>query len=166
MPRPPRTTLHAALGWPALGWPALAALLACSGSDDAAVPRPRVETREARPRAGVDAGPAAFVAFVDEATGFETLDVHDATRDVVRFDAELGAMVSLDGSVVIRGWVATDDELSWARSGIGFRVRFGTELGERRAFFTETLAGTICDLRLYAPDQLGISGTREFPPNP
>jgi hypothetical protein len=146
-------------------WLSLTVLFACSGSDPAPLP-PRSETREVLPLAGGDAGPAAFVAFVDDATGFETLDVHDASRDVVRFDAALSAMVSADGSVAIPGWAATGNELSWVRSGVAFRVRFGTELGERRAFFTESATGTICELRLYAPDQLGISGTSELPPNP
>lgn len=147
------------------GWLSMAVLLACSGSD-AAPSRSRSETRELLPLTGVDAGPAAFVPFADEATDFETLDVHDATRDVVRFDAALGAMVSADGSAVVPGWAVMGNELSWSRSGVAFRVRFGTELGERRAFFTEAAAGTICDLRLYGPDQLGISGTSELPPNP
>lgn len=161
MPRFPRTTLDRGRGWLSV-----VALVACSCSDDPAGPPPRSETREARPLIGADAGPAAFVAFFDEATGFQTFDVHDASREIVRFDAALGAMVSLDGSAMIAGWAATDNELSWVRSGVAFRVRFGSELGERRAFFTEAAAGTICDLRLYAPDQLGISGTSELPPNP
>jgi hypothetical protein len=140
-------------------WLSLATLLACSGADTP-------ETRDVLPLLAGDAGPVELVAFVDESTGFETLDVHDATRDVVRFDAAHGAMVSLDGSVAVSGWATTGNELSWSRSGVAFRVRFGTELGERRAFFTETATGTICDLRLYGPDQLGISGTSELPPNP
>ena len=145
-------------------WLSLAVLLACSGSDMAPL-GPRAETRDVLPLTGIDAGSAAFVAFVDETTGFQTSDVHDATREVVRFDAALGAMVALDGSAV-SGWTTEGNELSWALSGVAFRVRFGTEQGERRAFFTESGNGTICDLRLYGPEQLGISGTRELPPNP
>jgi len=142
----------------------MAALLACSGSDAAPLPRPP-ETREVLPLTGLDAGPAAWIAFVDEATGFQTLDVHDATREIVHFDAALGALVSAAGSAV-SGWTVTGNELSWSRSGVPFRVRFGTEQGERRAFFTEAGPGTICDLRVYGPEQLGISGTSELPPNP
>jgi hypothetical protein len=146
-------------------WLASGALLACSGSD-AAPQRPRPETLEVLPLTGADAGRAAFVAFVDEATGFQTSDVHDATREVVRFDAALAAMVSPDGSAAVSGWTSTGNELSWSASRVPFRVSFGTEQGERRAFFTEAGTGTICDLRLYGPEQLGISGTREYPPNP
>ena len=150
---------------PAASWLSVAVLLACSGTDAALQP-PRSETLEVLPLTGVDAGPAAFVPFLDEATDFQALDVHDATRDIVRFDATLGAMVSLDGSTMVPGWAVTGNALRWVRSGVAFRVRFGTELGERRAFFTEDAAGTICDLRLYGTDQLGISGTAEIPPNP
>jgi hypothetical protein len=146
-------------------WLSLTTLLACSGADDTPAPRAS-ETREILALGGGDAGPVELVAFVDESTGFQTLDVHDATRDVVRFDAAHGTMISLDGSTAVPGWVTAGNELSWSRSGVAFRVRFGTELGERRAFFTEVASGTICDLRLYGPDQLGISGTRELPPNP
>jgi len=144
-------------------WLALA-LLACSGPG--AAPGRAPETQEVRPLASSDAGSASLVAFFDESTEFETLDVYDATREIVHFDAARNAMVSMDGSVAVSGWATAGNELTWSRSGIGFRVRFGTEAGERRAFFTEAAAGTICDLRLYGPEQLGISGTSEFPPNP
>lgn len=60
----------------------------------------------------------------------------------------------------------TGAELDWARSGIPFRVRFGTEEGERRAYFTEAGPGTICNLTFLGPEQLSIFGTRELPPNP
>jgi hypothetical protein len=142
----------------------LSLLLACSGSAEPGV----APGREVGvlPLGGDDAGAVAFVHFMDEATGFATQDVHDANREIVRFDAEHGAMVSLGSGDAVSGWAATGNELSWSRSGVEFRVRFGTEQGERRAFFTETVAGTICDLRLYGPEQLGISGTSELPPTP
>jgi hypothetical protein len=45
-------------------------------------------------------------------------------------------------------------------------VRFGTEEGERRAYFTEAGPGTICNLRVAGPDVLFISASSETPPNP
>ena len=160
MPRWLGTLMDDRTRWPAFAL-LTALLLACS---DAGGGPP--ETREVLPLGAADAGSAVFVAFVDEATGFQTLDVHDATREIVHFDAARGAMVSADGSAAVSGWGTDGNALSWSRSSIGFRVRFGTELGERRAFFTEDAAGTICDLRLSGPEQLGISGTSERPPNP
>ena len=140
-----------------------AALLACAGEADEPAPAGNVEVL---PLAGDDGVPAAFVTFVDEASGLGTQDVRDATREIVRFDAAHASMVLLATGDAVAGWTATGNALSWSRSGVEFQVRFGTEDGERRAFFTETIAGTICDLRLYAPGQLGISGTNELPPNP
>ena len=93
MPRSLRTTMASTSRWLS----AAAILVACSGSDAAPLQRAR-ETSEVLPLTGLDAGAAALVAFVDEATGFETLDVHDATREIVHFDAARGAMVSADGS--------------------------------------------------------------------
>src|SRR5690606_19866462 len=76
---------------------------------------------------------APFVTFSDPETGFMTTDVHDADREIVRFDADQEAMVSQPGGEQVTGWRVTGAELDWARSGIPFRVRFGTEEGERRA---------------------------------
>ena len=64
------------------------------------------------------------------------------------------------------GWSVDGNDLRWSRSGVAFRVQFGTEAGERRAYFTEAGPGTICDLTLAGPDQLFISATSETPPNP
>src|SRR5262245_58607528 len=114
-------------------WLSLTALIACSGGDEPP-DRRAPEMSDVLPMLGGDAGPAAFVTFVDESTGFQTLDVYDATREVVRFDAAVGAMVSFDGSAAVSGWTTSGTDLSWSRSGVAFRVRFGSELGERRAF--------------------------------
>jgi hypothetical protein len=142
----------------------LTVLLACAGSDEpGASPTGEVGVL---PLGGSDAEAAAFVRFVDDATGFATDEVHDVDREIVRFDTVQGAMVSLDTGDAVSGWAATGNDLSWSRSRVEFQVRFGTEQGERRAFFTETVAGTICNLAVYGPDQLGISGTSQLPPNP
>jgi len=107
-----------------------------------------------------------FVTFVDPSSGFETQSVRDADRDVVFFDQESHAMVWSQNDDEVTGWVTDGNELRWDRSGVAFRVRFGTEAGNRRAFFTEADAGTICNLEIRAPEQLSISATSQTPPNP
>jgi hypothetical protein len=141
-------------------------LWSCSGSD---APGTR-DASEARPlSAAGDAGPpdpARFSRFVDEATGFTTDAVHDADREIVYFDGALAAMVSGASGDRVAGWSVNGNDLRWSEFGVPFRVRFGTEAGERRAYFTEAGPGTICNLRLVGPDQLFISATNERPPNP
>jgi hypothetical protein len=107
-----------------------------------------------------------FVTFVEPGSGFETQSVRDADRDVVHFGLQSPAMIWSESADEVSGWVAEGNELRWDRSGVAFRVRFGSEAGNRLAFFTETGAGTICDLEVTAPEQLSISATRETPPNP
>jgi len=112
--------------------------------------------------AGGAGGENGFAVFQDQASVFETPEVHDADREVVMFDVGTSSMVT-DGAAVA-GWMTQGNDLSWERSGVAFRVRFGTEDGERRAYFTETGSGTICDLRITPPDGLNIYATSEFPP--
>ena len=107
-------------------------------------------------------GERGFAVFQDEVSDFETAEVHDADREVVQFDVGTSSMAT-DGAAV-GGWTTRGNDLSWERSGVAFRVRFGTEDGERRAYFTETGSGTICDLRFTPPDRLNIYATSEFPP--
>src|SRR5688572_21081034 len=77
--------------------------------------------------------PAGRVVFVEPGSGFMTDEVYDADREVVFFDAELGAMVSGETGAVITGWRVDGVDLDWSRFAVPFRVRFGTEDGERRA---------------------------------
>jgi hypothetical protein len=104
-----------------------------------------------------------LAVFQDEASQVSTSEVSDVDREVVRFDEETASMVWSDGTKV-GGWTTNGNDLHWDRSSVAFRVRFGTENGERRAFFTETEAGTICDLDIYAPDQMSIYASSERPP--
>ncbi len=107
---------------------------------------------------------ATFTRFTDPSSGFSTDEVHDADREVVRFDPSLEAMVWAATGDAVSGWTTNGTDLSWSRSGVAFRVRFGTEQGEPRAYFTETRSGTICNLNISAPEQLSIFGTDEPPP--
>jgi hypothetical protein len=123
-----------------------------------ALPVPSADT------AASEASP--YVTFVDCTTGFSSDEVFDADREIVYFDSSLQAMVSAASGDRVGGWTVAGADLDWSQSGVNFRVRFGSEAGERRAYFTEAGPGTICDLNVAGPDVLFISGTSETPPNP
>lgn len=138
----------------------LLALSACSSEEDTASSRAgrgEVLPLQAQPPS------SALVTFVDPDTGFSTQDVHDVDREVIHFDTEQGAMIWGADGAPVSGWTTSENELLWNGRG-GFRVRFGTEEGARRAYFTETGPGTICDLDIRAPEQLSISPSNETPP--
>lgn len=109
----------------------------------------------------VEALSPTLVLFTDADTGFATADVYDATREVVRFDAERQAMVSSATGDAVSGWATNGTDLGPFGA---FRVRFGSEGGQRRAYFTEAGNGTLCDLVLSGPEMLSIYATSERPP--
>jgi hypothetical protein len=104
------------------------------------------------------------VTFSDPDSDFETSQVLDADRELMQFDAGHSSLVWAADGARIEGWVAQGDELSWTGSGVAFQVRFGSEAGERHAYFTEAERGTICNLEVNAAGQLSIFGTSELPP--
>jgi hypothetical protein len=109
----------------------------------------------------VEALNPTIVVFDDPDSPFSTSDVYDATREIVRFDAEQQTMVSAATGDAVSGWMTNGNELGPYGS---FRVRFGSEGGQRRAYFTETGSGTICNLVLGGPGMLDIFATSELPP--
>jgi hypothetical protein len=159
-----------------LGWLALCvsmgALLACGASEgDPRLAAPASDRGASEAEASEELPllpdlPVAFATFVDRATGFTTDAVFDADRQVVHFDTGRGAMIEAATGEAVRGWSVADTELDWTGSGVAFRVRFGTEGGERRAYFTERGPGTICNLRFAGAGTLIISGTALVPPSP
>jgi hypothetical protein len=83
------------------------------------------------------------LAVFSDSSGFMTSDVRDVQGQIVRFDTANHALI----------WAATDRSFSgypvsgnFIGSDRAFQVRFGTEAGERRAYFTETGPETICDI--------------------
>jgi hypothetical protein len=106
----------------------------------------------------------AWVVFLDPENGLSTQDVRDADREIVHFDQQSQALIWAASGDPIGGWVTEGNDLRWERTGGSFRVRFGSEAGEHRAYFTETGPGTICNLSLTAPGQLSISATSQTPP--
>jgi hypothetical protein len=142
---------------PAQQAPGAASPEASAPATDEAAPGPAEDADETT----VEALTPGVVAFRDPGSSFVTTDVYDATREIVRFDAERQAMVSAATGDSVSGWMTDGNDLGPFGS---FRVRFGTEGGERRAYFTETGNGTICNIVLSGPEMLSIFGTSERPP--
>lgn len=107
---------------------------------------------------------SAWALFADPDSDLETADVHDSDREVVRFDSDREELIWADDGSPVEGWTVNGRELSWELTPIRFRVEFGTERGQRRAYFTEVSSGTICDLSLVSPGLLSILTTAEAPP--
>lgn len=106
-----------------------------------------------------------FALFEDPDSDFATSDVYDATREVFRFDTVNPAVVLSEGGVRDSGWLTDGNQIGGGGGFGNFMIRFGTEGGERRAYFTEVEAGTVCDLRLVRPEMLVIYSTAEPPPS-
>lgn len=131
---------------------ALATLLvgvaACSDDDDGS------------PTAPPPPQQLTLASFVDPMGG-STTDVRDSEGDIVRF--------TVGGSLVWPPTMATFTGFPVAGNFIGptqgFEVRFGTEGGQRRAYFTERGPGTICDIDLIN-GMINVSPTTRTVPNP
>lgn len=129
---------------------AAAAASACSdGSLTSNTPAPP-------PPAGV-----SLVVFTDPQTGFQTTDVRDADNEVVRFDRNEDTLLWSPTNLVFDGWVVDGAFLDAGRL---YRVAFGTVNGQRRAYFTESAGGTICDLSVDGNNFLRIAPTSLLPP--
>ena len=90
----------------------------------------------------VDPGSLTFVAFQDPGSSFSTMDVRDVDGEIVRFDTTRGQLFWVPASLAFDGWTLSGNQL---QDGF-FTVRFGTENGAQRAYFTETDPATICDI--------------------
>jgi hypothetical protein len=90
----------------------------------------------------VDTATTEFVTFQDPDSDFSTMDVRDVEGDIVRFDAAAQQLVWVADELAFDGWDINGTALA---DGF-FTVRFGTEDGQRRAYFTETDPPTICNI--------------------
>ena len=103
--------------------------------------------------------------FTDPKTGFITTDIYDVNGDIVRIDTRNQSMVwGNNGRSYFEGRYSVSDDV-FLRTDRFFQVRFGTENGRRKAFFTETATETICDIRLNGGN-LAIFPTSVRVPNP
>src|SRR5262245_21831043 len=97
--------------------------------------------------------------FTDPTTQQATSDVRDVDEQVLRFEMPNGVLSwATDGSRH-NGWPVSGNFLDTAHQ---FQVRFGSRSGQRRAYFTETGSGTICQLEVRG-GQLSITPTSERP---
>jgi hypothetical protein len=99
--------------------------------------------------------PVQLAMFVDPGSTFSTTDVRDSQEQIVRLDTANNALIwAADG----RSFPGYPVSGNFMRSDRSFQVRFGTKDGERRAYFTETVATTICDIEVIG-GQLVITPT-------
>ncbi len=89
-------------------------------------------------------GGADLVVFQDPDSDFSTTDVMDVDAEIVRFDAAKGQIIWAEDGTTEDGWNINGNLL---QDGF-FTVAFGTENGERGAYFTETATATICNIRV------------------
>src|SRR5262249_9310669 len=91
---------------------------------------------------------------------FATSDVRDVQGQIVRFDLATNSLIwAVDG----RSFSGYAIDGNFIRSDHAFQVRFGTDEGERRAYFTETVKGTICDIEVTG-GQLVLTSTNVMVP--
>ncbi len=133
------------------GW--TAALLLCGGCNLGLVIEPPNGNDNANDNVN---GPEHRVIFSDPDSDFSTSDVRDVDEEIVQFDTETEAIIwAMDETSYDAGlWDVNGNFLA----GGFFQVRFGTRSGERRAYFTETLTATICQLGVQG-GQLSIAPT-------
>ena len=101
-----------------------------------------------------------MAVFHDPSSTFATSDVRDVQGQIVRFDLATNSLIwATDG----RSFSGYPVDGKFIRSDHAFQVRFGTDGGERRAYFTETVKGTICDLEVTG-GQLVLTSTNVMVP--
>jgi len=98
--------------------------------------------------------------FTDADSGFSTTVVRDVDDETVQFSLSARSIVYQDGTEYQAGtWTINGNFLA----GGSFQVRFGSVGGEKRAYFTETGPGTVCDFRVTS-DRFEIFATSQVPP--
>ena len=85
--------------------------------------------------------------FTDPASSFTTSDVRDVQEQIVRFDTASNSLIWAGDGRSFSGYPVSG---LFIRADSFFQVRFGTKAGERRAYFTEAAAATICDIEIAA----------------
>ncbi|MBA2302959.1 MAG: hypothetical protein H0W08_10025 [Acidobacteria bacterium] len=101
-----------------------------------------------------------LAVFRDSVSGFSTSDVRDSQDQIVRFDITGSALIWVIDGRRFSGFPVTGNLV---RADGFFQVRFGTKDGERRAYFTETVATTICDIEIVG-GSVSITSTSQTVP--
>jgi hypothetical protein len=89
--------------------------------------------------------PVQLATFQDPTSTFLTSDVRDVDGQIVRFDKASNSLIWAADNRSFSGYPVDGN---FIRTDRAFQVRFGTENGDRRAYFTETVAETICDIQV------------------
>jgi len=91
----------------------------------------------------VPTAPIQLAMFSDSASSLMTPDVRDVDGQIVRFDTNNRALIWAANNKAFPGYTVNGDIINH-----DFQVRFGTEDGERRAYFTETARPFICNIEI------------------
>lgn len=92
---------------------------------------------------GQDQVDESLVVFSDPNSSLRTNDVYDVDDEIVHFDPAANALVWVATGASFPGYPVNENLIGV--TGF-FQVRFGTVDGKRRAYFTESAAGTICNI--------------------
>jgi hypothetical protein len=125
-------------------------LAGCGGSDS-----PPTASPSPTPSPTPSPAPVQLAVFSDPASSFSTSDVRDVQEQIVRFDVASNSLIWAGDGRSFSGYPVNG---LFIRSDRFFQVRFGTKDGERRAYFTEAVATTICDIEIVG-GQLVITAT-------
>lgn len=125
---------------------------ACGGGSSA--PAATTPTTPTTPTSPVPL-PVQLAMFTDSASGFATTDVRDVQDQIVRLDTANNALIWAADGRSFSGYPVSGN---FVRADKFFQVRFGVKDGERRAYFTEAVATTICDIEV-VNGQLTITPT-------
>jgi hypothetical protein len=88
--------------------------------------------------------------------------VRDAQEQIVQFDTASNSLIWTADGRKFSGFPVLDSY--FVRADRFFQVRFGTRNGERRAYFTEAVRGTICDVEIVGGGAI-INPTDQQVPN-
>jgi len=100
-----------------------------------------------------------IAVFSDPTSTFTTHDVRDVDNQIVQFDTANNALIWVADGRSFPGYPVSGNSIS---SG-SFQVRFGTENGERRAYFTETGPATLCDINVVNGQLVILPTSRPVP---
>lgn len=107
-----------------------------------------------------NASDETLAVFQDPDSEFSTTDVNDVDGEIVQFDTASNRIIWVEDNIEFDDWEVDGNFLGSDRF---FQVRFGTEDGERKAYFTETEPATICDIEVIN-NTLSITATAETVP--
>lgn len=92
-----------------------------------------------------------FAQFTDPESDFSTNDIQDVDGETIKIRLSNQAIVYQDGREFQEGaWTVDGNFLA----GGSFQVRFGSEGGVQKAYFTETGPATICDFQVNGSFQI------------